>query len=224
MLIRTQGVLLSLIVLSLVACSRVNVSVQPNSSPLVSPIDSTIQDSAAMPFLDEGRTESALTAYSVAEARAYEWNNAAVLYQIAPTHQMAQNLGLSAISSGWFFMFKEIGSPVELYIYIDEGEVFGLTEAQPIFGDQLPYRYSPIDASKLMLDSDDVFARFLSTDKGKAWASAADASSTKIDYRLVHLEGQQNPIWTLFSVQVGQAEALFHINAITGAEARDPFK
>ena len=213
-----------LIALALISCNSKNGTVQSGVSPLVSPINSSNELTLEQRFEDIAHTESALTAYSVAKIRAIEWNAAATLHQIAPTHQMAQNLGLTAVSSGWFFMFKVSGSPIELYVYVDGGKVFGLTEAQPIFGEQLPYKYNPIQVESIVLDSDDVLSNFLSTDKGKTWLNTTKTIPTRIDYRLVYLEGQQAPIWTLFSIQAGQTETLFHINAIDGTEAMDPFK
>lgn len=162
-------------------------------------------------------------AYPVAEARAREWSDVAVLHQIAPVSLMGQNLGIPSLMSGWFFMFQEPGSPVEFYIYVLDGQISGFTEAQAILGEQLPYRYGPIDIDALALDSTDVLAAFLATDRGKSWADAAQVSPIQLDYRLVHLEGQRDPVWTLFSVQGGRLEALIHLNAISGAEVSDPF-
>ena len=158
-----------------------------------------------------------MEAYPFALARAQQWNPEVVLHGVMPTMQMARNLGLPAVMDGWFFMFKVPGSPVEFYVQIADGSVLGYTEAQPIMGDKLPYQYAPIDVTQVTLDTRAVLEKFASK-KREVSAGAA------LDYRLVRLEGQDRPVWTLFAISGSEMEALLHLDAVTGDEVGDPFQ
>jgi len=183
-------------------------------SPLASPLTSPLAQLAPVP---DSRKDTALEAYPFALARAQQWNPEVVLHGVMPTIQMARNLGLPAVIDGWFFMFKVPGSPVEFYVQIAEGSVLGYTEAQPIMGDQLPYQYDTIDVNQVKLDSRDVLEKFSRT-KREVPAGAA------LDYRLVRLEGQEQPVWTLLAISDTEITSLLHLDAVTGEEVGDPFE
>lgn len=221
-----RRLLVCLAVLMLLSCTRDPAPLQPTTSPLLSPLATLTRHDTSPSTASDQPGESALTAYPVAQARARQWRDGALLYEISPRVQMAANLGLPVITSGWFFMFKEPGGPVEFYVYIVEGEVSGFTEAQPILAEQLPYARLAIEVDELRLDSTDALAALLSTDDGQRWAAArADTGiPTRLDFRLVHLQGQPDPIWTVFSAESDRLDPLYHVNAITGVEAADPFR
>jgi hypothetical protein len=185
------------------------------STPGSKPVSTT----ASLP--DDGRGDTALTAYPIALVNAKKWNKDAVLYEIPVTQLMEKNLGLPpGVQAGWFFMFKVPGSPLEYYVKVAEGHVVGSTVAQPIIVGEPPFKEVALDLEKLPLGSNDVLRLFM--EKG---GSAYLASNPKwqLDYRLVHIEGQKDPVWSLFdSTDVNQAP-LFNLDAITGEKVDDPF-
>jgi len=154
----------------------------------------------------------------IATIKAKDWNQDAVLYAVFPSLQMSHNLGLPGISPGWFFMFKVPGNPIEFYIQVLNGEITGSTKAQPILGEQLPYQYQPLNINKIKINSDEAFLFLLEKE-----TSLNSDSNRQIDYRLIHLEGQENPVWTLFRIEGDELIPLIHIDAITGLEVTDPF-
>ncbi len=171
---------------------------------------------------DDGRRQTAFEAYPPAEARARLWRTEAVLHQIAVTRIMETNLGLPPGSPGWFFMFRVPGETLEFYVKVSEGTVIGTTEAQPIMAEKLPYKYLPIDLQRLTLDSKDVVRLYM--EHGGAEYVAAHPR-LELDYRLVHLEGQPNPVWSLFDVTdfTQDIAPLFNVDAVTGEIVDDPF-
>lgn len=203
------------IIIFIAGCVREKIN--PIDSPLI--FESPISISSLIP--SDGRQQTALAAYTVAEPVAKRWNKQALLYQIPPTRIMEMNLGIPAGIAGWFFMFKSPDSPVEYYINIVDGNVFGITEAQPILVQELPYKLMPIDTNKLVLDSDDVLKLFMESPGGVEYLNTH--SQIQIDYRLVHLEGYPNPIWTLFDVSGGVNTLLFNVDSVTGLPVEDPF-
>lgn len=169
---------------------------------------------------DDGHGATALTAYPIAEAQAKQWNSQAVLYQIPVARLMEKNLGLPSDLLGWFFMFKVPGSPVEYYIKVVQGRVLGVTEAQPIIIGEAPYTYLPIDLVTLPIGNDAAFRLFME-DGGKDYLTLHPRPI--FDYRLVHLEGQPNPVWSIFDAANLDQPPLFNVDAVTGQEVGDPF-
>jgi hypothetical protein len=171
---------------------------------------------------DDGRGETAFTAYPVAEIEAKKWNRDALLYQIPVTRIMEINLAIPSGIPGWFFMFKVPDSPVEYYIKVVHGQISGLTEAQPILSQELPYELLPIDIGELVLDSDDVLRLFMESGGAKY---KDEHPEWQIDYRLVHLKGDPHPVWSLFDVSNSNVDhpPLFNIDGVTGEVVVDPF-
>lgn len=192
--------------------------VTPGLSPQLSPFS---MPEASIQIPDDGRGETALAAYPIAEAEAKRWNSEALLYQIPINRIMEINLGIPAGIPGWFFMFKTPDSPVEFYVKVVEGRVFGMTEAQPILVQELPYKLLPIDVDKLALDSDDVLRLFIESGGAKY---AVTHPEWQIDYRLVYLEGLPNPVWSLFDVSNINNPPLFNVDGVTGKFVEDPFQ
>ncbi len=189
----------------------------PDVSPLLSP---QVTPVVGVQLPDDGRGETARAAYPIAEVEAKRWNSAAILYQIPVTRIMETNLGLPSSTPGWYFMFKVPDSPLEYYVKIVRGRVSGVTEAQPILIEELPYEYLPIDLRALTLDSDDALQLFM--EHGGAEYVAAHPG-LQLDYRLVHLDGQDHPVWSLFDVSDVNQPPLFNVDAVTGEVVGDPF-
>ncbi|MGB9872412.1 MAG: hypothetical protein ACPLYD_12205 [Anaerolineae bacterium] len=202
-------------IISLISCTTKGIN--PELSPLLSQ-----PSMPAMGFQlpDDGRGETALVAYLVAEDEAKRWNREAVLYQIPVTKIMEINLGIPSGIPGWFFLFKVPDSPVEYYIEIVNGRVFGMTEAQPILTQELPYELLPIDVKEMVLDSDDVLQLFMKLGGVKYIEAHPEM---QIDYRLVHLKGQPHPIWSLFDISDINRPPLFNVDGVTGDVVEDPF-
>jgi hypothetical protein len=133
---------------------------------------------------------------------------------------MEQNLGLPSDLPGWFYQFRVPGSPVEYYIKIVQGKLSGTTEAQPIIVGEAPYTYLPIDVDKLALDSDGAMQKFLDNG-GRAYVDSNP--EMLIDYRLVHLEGKPNPVWSIFDARDLTAAPLYSVDAVTGETVPDPY-
>ncbi len=135
---------------------------------------------------------------------------------------METNLTLPKGPSGWFFMFMDPtdGSSVEYYIEVDKDGVIGKTEAQHIYNGKPPYILLPIDMSKKLLDSPDVFQIYLKNGgdqyiKGKG--------RVEIDFQLVRLENMENPVWSIFDTADPVAPPLINVDAVTGKVVNDPF-
>lgn len=202
-------------IISLISCTTRGTS--PELSPLLS--------RPSMPAIDfqlpdDGRGETALAAYLIAEAEAKRWNEGSVLYQIPVTKIMEINLGIPSGIPGWFFLFKVPDSPVEYYINVVDGHVFGITEAQPILIQELPYELLPIDVKELVVDSDDVLQLFMKFGGAKYIEAHPEM---QIDYRLVHLKGQPHPTWSLFDISDINRPPLFNVDGVTGEVVEDPF-
>jgi len=165
--------------------------------------------------------QTAFEAYPRAKEEAFRWNEEAILYQIPPTRLMESNLGLGGKGpAGWFFMFKTPDSPVEFYIEIVDGALYGKTEAQPILFEEPSYRLKPIDLDDNILDSDMALEAYFRNGGEKYFSKHPDVN---IDYRLIHLEGADHPVWSIFD-SADLVNALIHIDAVTGQVTQDPFE
>lgn len=204
-----------IVIITLIGCSKEKPTPTPSTpNPITT---QPIQGQS----IDDGRGETAFDAYLVAEVEAKNWDEEALLFQIPVTQIMESNLGIPPGIPGWFFMFKVPDSPLEYYVKVVNGKVAGTTEAQPILIEDLPYQYLPIDINKLSLNSDDVL-RLFTENGGREYVNSHP--ELQLDYRLVHINGQEHPIWSLFEVSnLNQPTALFHVDAITGEIVADPF-
>jgi hypothetical protein len=182
------------------------------SSPLSTP-EPTLHS------LDYGRKHTALESLSVATDVAKSWNEDVELHAIFPSSLMGKNLGIPASPSGWFYMFRVPSSPVEFYVHILDKKVNGTTKAQAILGEELPYSYLPIQIERVEIDSDEALEIL-----GKSESLDSLPPGNKVDYRLVHLEGQEHPVWTIFRVENGDLTPLIHVDAVNGVEKDDPFE
>jgi hypothetical protein len=168
---------------------------------------------------EPGRRLSALQSLAIAQQQAEIWDSSARWVAIMPTTLVASNFGFPLGAEGWFFKFDLPDSPVEYFIHISDGTVTGASEAQPLI--EPPYRLVPLDPSTLKIDSDFVAPAFLRSDRGKEHLEAEQ--SHYWDYRLVHLEGMDNPVWSLFDADE-IATSLINIDAVTGQVVQDPFE
>lgn len=193
----------------------------PRESAFTMPTDVQSAEFGGISY--DRRSESALSAYPAAESRAKRWDEDAVLFAVPMTRLMEANLGLPGHIPGWFFMFKVQGSPLEYYVKVDDGKVSGATEAQPIILEDLPYTYLPIDLEGLVLDSDDAIEAWL-VRGGDEYLSTHPQE--QLDFRLVHLDGQDHAVWSFFSFESGTEAPihLFSVDAVTGESVEDPFE
>ena len=165
--------------------------------------------------------ESAFEVYPRAKEEAKRWNDQAILYQIPPTRLMEGNFGLSGGGPpGWFFMFKDPDSPVELFVEIVDGKLYGKTEAQPIIIGEPKYKLNPIEMDSNLLDSDDALNIYLDDGGDEFFLNNPDV---ELDYRLVFLEGIEHPIWSIFDVS-DFTTPLYNVDAITGEKTTNPYQ
>lgn len=191
------------------------------ATPTTAPGSTAAPEATASAGIDDGRGATALEAYPPALEQAKKWNPEAVLYQVVVTRLMEQNLGLPSDLPGWFYMFRVPGSPVEYYVKVVNGTVNGVTEAQPVIIGEAPYEYLPVDIEALAISSDEAVRLFLENG-GKAYLDAHP--SMLLDYRLLHIEGQPNPVWSLFDAADLTAPPLFNVDAATGEIVGDPYQ
>jgi hypothetical protein len=166
-------------------------------------------------------TETAFEAYQYAQEEAIRWDKEAILYQIPPTRLMESNFGLAGGGpAGWFFMFKAADSPVELYIEIVNGTLYGKTEAQPIMIGEPKYILKSIDPDEISLDSDEALQIYLEDGGDKYFT---EHPNIDLDFRLIHLEGIEHPVWSIFD-STDFANPLYNVDAINGEKTQDPFR
>ncbi len=164
----------------------------------------------------------AFQALAAAEAAAKQWKKGAVLIEIPRLRQMETNLSVPKGPSGWFFMFMDPtdGSSVEYYIEVVKSEVVGKTEAQHVYNGSAPYKLQPIDMTKKLLDSPDVFKIYL---KNGGEQYIKGKGRVEIDFQLVRLEKMENPVWSVFDTADANAQPLINVDAVTGQVVKDPF-
>lgn len=159
-------------------------------------------------------TNTAFEAFDIANKEARKWNSEAILYSIPSTFLMELNLGYSGIGSGWFFMFKVPDHPVEYYIWVDNGMVGGVTEAQPIVVGKRTIDYYPLPQLSEMIDSDKLLEIFNSSTKGKYFAENPQAI---LNPQLNYTSEYAFPLWSVYDVKKGvSGESLLDVNALTG--------
>jgi hypothetical protein len=209
------------------ACSGVQAPELITASPSATPTQMFTPSSSATPTqmltptpsqpatLDDGRFRTAMGSYPLAEEKAKAWNPTAVLYEIVPSYTMQRNLGLPPSAPGWFFKFGMPGSPLEYFVQVLDGHVSGSTEAQPILIEPLPYETLPINIKDLKVDSSHVLETIQK-------ARGGELKRIKIDYHLVHLKGDPNPVWSLYDDN-DPGSPLISIDAVTGETVPDPF-
>lgn len=200
--------LLSALVLLLSNCYSSTTYPSPVDEAYPSPVENNIHKQHYTAI------ESAATATNFAK----DWKKDAILYALFPSSQMSQNLGLPGISDGWFFMFKVPGSPIEFYVQVLNGKITGSTKAQPILEEQIPYKYKSIKLDQIVIDSNDAIQILFENE-----ILENSDSDINLDYRLIHLENQINPTWTIFLIKDNELNPLIHLDAITGSKVRDPF-
>lgn len=158
--------------------------------------------------------QTAFEAYPIAEEKAKEWNPDAVIAGIPATFMMEINLGYPGIGSGWFFMFKVDGQPLEYYVMVDNGVVAGVTEAQPVVVGERAFEYRPLPPLDKMIDSDHFLEIFKKNGGDKYLSDNPDAM---LNPQLYFLSTNEFPIWSVYDVSKGtSAISLFDVNALTG--------
>jgi hypothetical protein len=187
-------------------------------TPFVSPLSTTTFQSPVKP-VEGGRSFTAFDSYEVARQVAQEWNSQAVWFGIMPSTIMEGNLGIPSVGRGWFFRFGLKENTLEYYVFVDNNKVGGRTEAQPILLEPLPYEFLPIDIKQLAVDSSRLLDIYVQNG-GEAYFE--QHSNAKLDYRLLHVKGVPNPVWSLFDA-TDMNHALIHVDAKTAKIVSDPF-
>lgn len=158
--------------------------------------------------------QTAFEAFEVAKIEADKWNSEAVFYGIPATFMMELNLGYPGIGSGWFFMFKIPNQPLEYYVMVDNGEVKGMTEAQPVIVGKRTIDYLPLPTLDKLIDSDKILDIF-NNNGGKEYL--AENPDAILNPQLYFLNSNDFPVWSLYDVNKGASEpSLFNVNALTG--------
>lgn len=168
---------------------------------------------------DDDRDFTAKESYPMAQREAVAWHDDAVLYAIMPSYAMAQNLGVDfGDEPGWVFKFGRPEGRMELFVHIAGGEVRSIVQAHPVYLEPPP-ELLPIDMEHIPLDSPQVLEFFVAQDGLQYLAQHSDA---RLDYELLHLTGIANPVWTLWDDST--AQALLHVDAVTGEMTQDPHR
>lgn len=157
--------------------------------------------------------QSAFTALPIAQKEAEKWNPNAKLFGIPATYMMEINLGYTGIGSGWFFMFKVENQPLEYYVMVENGEVKGTTEAQPVIVGQRQFEYLPLPEPDQMIDSDKFIELFKSNGGDKYLSEHPNAV---LNPQLYFINTGDFPIWSMYDVKNSSGESLFDVNALTG--------
>lgn len=158
---------------------------------------------------------SAFEAYQIALPDALLWNAKARLFGIPSTFLMENNLGYPGIGSGWFFMFEDPDSTLEYFIMVDNGEIKGSLEAQPIVVGERDYTYLPLPSLDTMIDSDEFINLFLKQGGNDYLMKNPQAI---FNPQLYYLSIHDFPIWSLYDAANKDKEqkSLFNVNALNG--------
>jgi hypothetical protein len=213
--VRGASYVLGQFVLLLVITSCKTVSSTPTVDSPIAP-----QSPIGAGDLEPGRMLTALESLAVAQKRAQEWNPNAQWTAIMPTTVVASNFGFPLGAEGWFFKFDLPDSPVEYFIHVNDGVMSGASEAQPLI--EPPYSLLPLKSEQLIVDSKEVLITFLESETGKEYLN--NHPHPEWDYRLVHLEGTEHPVWSLFDAANDIAISLINIDAVSGKIVSDPFQ
>ncbi len=157
--------------------------------------------------------QTAFEALPIAEKEATRWNPDAKLYGIPATYMMEINLGYPGIGSGWFFMFKVENQPLEYYVMVENGEVKGTTEAQPIIVGERQFEYLPLPNANQMINSDKLIEIYQANGGEQYLADHPDAV---LNPQLYFISGSDYPVWSIYDVKNSAGKSLFDVNALTG--------
>jgi hypothetical protein len=220
--VRFRYILVAALVLSAVTACRpraTTVDVPENDTPFASPLSPTVFDSPLGQPTDTEQNVSALASLSIARERAQQWNARSVWHGIVPVTMMEKNLGIPAMGGGWFFRFGQEDNTLELYVLVDGLQIRGATEAQPILVEPLPYELLAIELEDITVDSPQVLEAY-KENGGQAYLD--EHPELQLDYRLVHVKGNPNAVWSLFDAQ-DLKTPLFNVDAKTEQVVGDPF-
>jgi hypothetical protein len=220
--VRFRYMLVVLLVLGVASACRpraTTVAVPETDTPFVSPLSSSAQQSPLGRPTYQEQDYSALASFSIAQERAQQWNANSVWHGIVPVAMMEKNLGIPATGRGWFFRFGQQGNTLELYVLVDNLGIRGATEAQPILVEPLPYELLAIELKDIQVDSPQVLEAY-KENGGQAYLD--EHPEAQLDFRLMHVKGKPNPVWSLFDAQ-DLKTPLFNVDAKTGEVVGDPF-
>ncbi len=165
----------------------------------------------------DGRGQTAVAAYDLALSVAQtEFSPDAYLHTIAPSNIMLSNLGNPPVLPGWFYIFKMPDSRRELIVQVVDTFVTGTTLTESI-SDIQPAPL-PIDMNQIVLDSDEVVARFNEVGGSRGLVQAG----VPYDLELIYLTGSSAPVWSV--VDPFTQQWVISFDAVTGEEVPNPYQ
>jgi len=210
---------ISLFFVLVVSCANNGLEMQKDDGN-ISPFSQQISSNKDSFDLDIKRSTDVKEAYPFAKTRAKEWNPESYLVGIMPSKLMGVNLGRMPSKPGWFFKFKASGTISELYVQVVGHDIGGQQIAAPILLEPLPYSELQIDMNEINLEEKDVLLIYYEKNEEK---DNFQNGNGYLDFRLIHLRGDPNPVWSLFIDSVN-GFPLINIDAVTGEQISDPFE
>lgn len=179
-------------------------------APTVSGSSGYPEPSAATTQSSDGRSQTALVSYRLAEDAAKKLEPQAQLHSIFPSQIMLNNLAGPPVLPGWFYVFKVPGMRRQFIVQVVDDKVTGTTQAEPI-EEPKPVE-KPINIADIKLDSSQVFEQF----KAAMQKQGTPTDDLQFDLELVNLENQSGPVWSV--VDPRTLKWVYSVNASTGEE------
>jgi hypothetical protein len=203
------------------ACDRGTSPTTPGTSPLathsLSPISTLPQQESgkvlSLTSSDPYRSFTAAESFPPAYAAAKAWHEDAQWYGVVPftsiTSFFALPLGTNRPS--WFFRFGAADGQ-EYLVEVLDGQVIGTNELViPAYIEQSLQQLDPLGDTWIILDSEDVLTAYREHED----SLLRKMPGLMMDYRLVKMSDQNNPVWMLYDAQ-NVMSPVFVVDAITG--------
>lgn len=198
---------------STVSPTATTVKQSPISSPTAfeSPLEG--EPKSQLATLDTHRfytaKESFTIAYQTAQAeyQDIEW------YGLVPFTSMIRffALPIATDTPSWFFRFRTPEGK-DYIVEVLEGEVIGTNELEfPTYIEPSLDDLEPLGSEWPGIGDNELLERYLEEEN----SLLVQSPNVVLAYRLSHLVGQPDPVWTLYNAD-NVAEPIFRINALTG--------
>ena len=225
---RILGIVFCIVLLGVCssACGRVEPT-SPENSPLASPTALPISTSPvetlsvqeenvvtpSIPSTDPHRSFTAADSFAPAYAAAKAWHEDAEWYEIVPFTSITRFFALPIATDrpSWYFRF---GTPdgQEYLVEVLDGKVVGTNAVViPAYIEQPLEELEPLGDTWTLLDSEAVLVAYRESED----SFLKTAPGMMVDYRLLKLPDQANPVWMLYNAQ-NVLEPIFSVDAITG--------
>ena len=207
------------------ACGQ---TTSPTTSPLVVPttvlpvstspvaLPGTQVEAARTPTItssDPYRAFTAADSFAPAYAAAKAWREEAQWYGIVPFTSITRffALPLATDRPSWYFRFGASDAQ-EYLVEVLDGQVVGTNElAIPAYIEQSVQQLDPLGDAWVVWDSEAVLAAY----REQKDSLLKRVPSLMLDYRLIKLADQANPVWMVYNAQ-NVMEPIFVVDAITG--------